>query len=43
MFSFLLQRMYSDRGGTDKNHLGQKAPGQTPLDKNLRELRQTSL
>ena len=38
MFNFLLQQMYSDRRGTDKNHPGQNLPG-----KNTREqLRENS-
>ena len=26
MFNFLMEQMYSDRTGTDKNHLGQNLP-----------------
>ena len=36
MFSFLLQRMYSDRRGTDKNHPEQNLPNKTFQTRNLR-------
>src|SRR6218665_1974712 len=41
MFNFLMQQMYSDRTGTDKNHPGQNLPDKRPPekkpDKNPRE------
>jgi len=47
MFIFLLEWMYSDRRGTDKNNPGQNLPDNKdwtkPPVKNLCELRQTSL
>jgi len=33
MFNFLLKQMYSDRRGTDKNHLGHNLPDKRPSDK----------